>query len=143
MKPFSRDWNMFTGGFLWAFACGSLMGCVVFSWIFSDSLDKQQEKKCPDPLMEMAEYKWVVHSLDRCNGRLYEQQQDNFVMKDEVDHWHYISRLVDSADPDTKCMILVERATRDFRWEAEDELYRCQEAWARECWSPWGPTDEE
>jgi hypothetical protein len=85
----------------------------------------------------MEEYRQIVRSLDRCNWRLNDEQEDNFNMKDEVDHWSYISRLVNSADPDTECMLLIAKATRDFLWEAEDDLYRCQEIRNRECWCPW------
>lgn len=87
--------------------------------------------------VHLDEYRTVVRSLDRCNWRLDEEQQDNFQMKDEVDHWSYISRLVNSADPDTACMLLIAKATRDFLWESEDDLYQCQSIRDRECWCPW------
>jgi len=137
MKTFSRDWNMFTAGFVWAFACGAFLSLVVCSWSFSKGQDREQEKTCPDPLVEMAEYRTVVHSLDRCSNRLDEEQQDNFQMKDSVDHWTYIARLTHTVDEEINCMLLIEKATRDFREVCEDDLYVFQAAVDEACWCPY------
>jgi hypothetical protein len=111
-----------------------IVGCFLMAC--GPDFDSAKELKCPDPIVEMAEYTTVVHSLDRCNWRLDEEQQDNFQMKDAVDHWDYISRLVDSAHPDVQCMLLIEQATRDFREQCEDEVYICEATRMDECWCP-------
>jgi hypothetical protein len=94
------------------------------------------KRSCPDPVVEMAEYRGVVHALDRCHDRLDEERDLTFDMKDQVDHWNYIARITHTVDEEINCMLLIERATRDFREQCEDDLYIVQAEVQDECWCP-------
>lgn len=137
MKAFIKDWNMFTAGFMWAFVCGGLVATFVYSWTFSVGFDSAKELKCPDPLVEMAEYTTVVHSLDRCTQRLDENQQAVMDMRSELDHWGYVERMTDvGPDAEINCQVLLNRSLQDVWFEAEDDLYECWRVQRDECWCP-------
>jgi hypothetical protein len=89
-----------------------------------------------DPVVEMAEYRGVVHALETCGDRLHEQQVLTLDMKDQVDHWNYIARITHTVDEEIQCQQLLDRATRDFRWAWEEDLYTIQAQVEDECWCP-------
>jgi hypothetical protein len=132
-----------------AFWLSNIIGMVaitallaIYGWMAMRIADEHAradaaELSCPDPLLEMAEDRTVVHALDRCSDRLDEEQQDNFDMKDQVDHWSYIARITNTVDEEINCMLLIERATRDFREQCEDDLYVFQAAVDEACWCPY------
>ena len=131
-----------------AFWLSNILGMVavtallaIYGWMAMRIADEHAradaaERSCPDPLLEMAEYRTVVHALDRCGERLDEERDLNFDMKDQVDHWSYIARITNTVDEEINCMLLIEKATRDFREACEDDLYIVQAEVQDECWCP-------
>ena len=97
------------------------------------------KKACPNPVVEMAEYRGVVHALEACGRRLDEEQQNVSDMRATVDHWDYLERAVygnKSPDAEINCMVTMHQAFQDFWFDAEDDLYKCWQVQRDECWCP-------
>lgn len=113
----------------------------IFTLLVMEIADGKREietlkRSCPSPVVEMEEYRGVVHALDRCYWRLDEERDITFDMKDQVDHWNYIARITNTVDEEINCQLLIEKATLEFRDDAEEDLYQCWEVQRDECWCP-------
>jgi hypothetical protein len=118
---------------------GALTALLVGSVIYGQGLDEAEARfqDRPPPVVEMAEYRGVVHALDRCYQRLDEEQQNALGRRDELAHWRYVEDLTDlGPDAEINCQVLLHRALQDIWFDAESALYDCEQQRADECWCP-------
>lgn len=98
--PFNNwGWSYRIQDILVGMPIGVFLFMIVLSFIgpFGPDDSKIPKKACPDPLIEMAEYKTVVHSLDRCNERLWEVNN----ILEENDYVYQQMEVVERFQPDT------------------------------------------
>jgi hypothetical protein len=123
-----------------------LMGIYTYMLlVIADKQDRIEalERGCPNPVVEMEEYRGVVHALDRCYQRLDEEQQNVLGMRSELDHCGYVERITHLEHPDAEinCQGLLNRALQDVWFDAESALYDCYEVKRNECWCPFEEED--
>ena len=122
----------------------SMLGIfAIYTYMVMEIADGRNEiealkKACPNPVVEMAEYRGVVHALEACGRRLDEEQQNVLDMRAELDHWDFVEWEVRSGGPDAEidCQVLLARSLRRVWFDDEDALIACWQVQRDECWCP-------